>query len=286
MDTKQSNTRKLALFVVLAFGAILLMGASAFVAKSQDDTIGRIAQNLNAQKVPLKSIEITDRTRFRIEIVINSASQSQLDMWNAQLAYREAALAHRYGLPVGSVRLTVTDANGKRVDWGESFFSSSDPSRIATPPAHSRIDTTTAKDMITEQMQKLALVGMKLDSVTIAESAVAGYEGTSATIQLKVNDAEAAKKEIPVLVGATRQFMEKFNQDGASIIIYQIRVADANGQALLEYLWDLETRTERSMIAAGVKPWYPHPKPTAMPFVRPLATPSLPFTSPIATPTK
>ena len=69
MDTKQSNTRKLALFVVLAFGAILLMGASAFVAKSQDDTIGRIAQNLNAQKVPLKSIEITDRTRFRIEIV-------------------------------------------------------------------------------------------------------------------------------------------------------------------------------------------------------------------------
>lgn len=286
MDTKQIGTRRLGLFVVLAFTAILLMGASAFVMRSQDDTIERIAQNLRAQKVPLKSIEVKDRILFRIEIAVNSTNQSQEDMWNAQLAYREAALAHRYGLPVGSVTLAVIDANGKRVDWGESFFSSSDPSRIATPPAHPKIDATTTKGLITEQIQELALVGMKLDSVAIAKSAVAGYDGVSATIQLKANDTEAAKKEMPLLVGAMRQFMEKFNQDGTSITIYQMRVVDANGHSLLEYLWDLETRTERSMIASGVEPWYPRPKPTTVPFVSPLATPSLPLTSPIATPTK
>jgi hypothetical protein len=286
MNTKQISTRKLGLFAILSFTAILLMGASAFVVRSQGDTIGRIAQNLRAQKVPLKSIDVKDRFLFRIEIAINSTGQSQQDMWNAQLAYREASLAHRYGLPVGGVTLTVTDANGKQVDWGESFFGSSDPSRIATPPAHPKIDATTAKSMIIEQIQKLALVSMKLDSVAIAKSAVAGYEGASATIQFKANDTEAAKKEIPLLVGATRQFMENLNQDGASITIYQMRVVDANGQALLEYLWDLETRTERSVIAPGVEPWYPRPKPTTVPFVSPLVTPSLPLTSPIATPTK
>ncbi len=284
MATKQIGTRKRSLFVVLTFSVILLLGAGAFVIRSQDNTIGQIAQNLNAQKVPLTSIEIKDRILFRIEIVIDSTGQSKQDMWNAQLAYREAALAYRYGLPVGSVKLTVIDVNGKQVDWGESFFSSSDPSRIATPPAPPRIDSTTARGMIAEQIQKLALVGMQLDSVAIAKSAVAGYEGASAAIQLTATDTEVAEKEIPLLVGAMRQFMEKINQDNASITIYQITVVDANGQALLEYLWDLETRTERSTTASGIEPWYPHPKPTAA--VSPLATPSLLLSSPIATPPK
>lgn len=284
MATKPTSTRKLSLFVVLTFSVILLLGAGAFVVSSQDNTIRQIAQNLEAQKVPLKSIEIKGRTLFRVEIVIHSTGQSKQDMWNAQLAYREAALAYRYGLPVSSVKLTAIDANGKQVDWGESFFSSSDPSRVATPPAPPRIDSTTTKGMIVEQIQKLALVGMEPDSVAIAKSAVAGYEGASVTIQLKANNTEAARKEIPVLVGAMRQFMEKLNQDGASITIYQIIVVDANGQALLEYLWDLETRTERSTTASGVEPWYPRPKPTTA--VSLLATPSLSLSSPIATPTK
>ena len=285
MATRQIGARKLSLFVVLILGVILLLGAGALVVRAQDNTIERIAQDLAAQKVPVKSIGINDRILFRIEIVINSSGQYESEMWNAQLAYREAALAYRYGLPVGGVKLAVVDTDGKQVDWGESFFSSSDPSRLATPPAPPRIDSTTAKGMIVEQIQKLALVGMRLDSVAVTKSMVVGYEGASATIQLNANNTETAKKEIPPLVEAMRQFMEQLSQDGASITIYQITVVDKNGQPLLEYLWDLETRTERSKIASGVEPWYPHPAPPTAPFMSPLTTPSLPLGSPIATPT-
>lgn len=285
MATTQVGLQKRSLFVALALGVILLLGVSAFVVRSQDDAISRITQNLNTQKVSLKSVEIKDRILFGIEIAITSTSQTGQDMWNVQLAYREAALAYRYGLPVGSVKITVIGTNGKQVDWGESFFSSSDPSRIATPPPPSQIDSTAAKDMLVEQVQNLDLVGMKLESIAIAKSQVAGYEGEKALIQLKANNPEIAKREIPLLVGAMRQFVESLNKDGASITIYQIKVVDTNGQVLLEYLWDLETRTERSTTASGVEPWYPSPKPTTAPFVSPLSTPSS-LSSPIATPTK
>jgi len=215
-------------------------------------------QLLKCCKSRVKSIGIKDRLQFRIEIVIGSTGQSAQDMWNAQLAYREAALAYRYGLPVGGVKLTVMDANGKQIDWGESFFSASDPARIATPPAPPRLGLVTSKEMIIEQMQKLALVDVRLDSVVITKSAVTDYQGTSANLQLKASDTESAKKEIPLIVGAVRQIIEKINQSGANITIYLITVVDANGQTLLEYLWDLETRTERSTTASGVEPWYPH----------------------------
>jgi len=55
MATKQTGAWRLSPFAVLIFSMILLLGTGAFVVRSQDDTIGRIVQNLNAQKIPLKS---------------------------------------------------------------------------------------------------------------------------------------------------------------------------------------------------------------------------------------
>ena len=102
--------------LILLFSAVLV-----FEVRAQEDLVVELTTRLNQLGIPLKSIAVDNRLPFQITITLQSTSMGDRrtgdDAINEYMAYREAMLAHKFGLNLDSFILTLVNQQGEIIDW-------------------------------------------------------------------------------------------------------------------------------------------------------------------------
>lgn len=257
---KKSKFVLVSVFVLIIAVALLILAVQV---NAQNQSVEDLTERLKQQGVPVKSITVQSRIPFQIEIVLQSSSDGKNttldDLWFAQLARREASLAHRIGVKVDSYRLTFVNTKGEIVTWEQNFLHPSDPSQQSFSSTPSKLDDTATKKAIAE---RLNLSGMTLDQLDVSSSVLRGDSRQIVTLQLSVPDLESANKALPSFLLSLRPLLDDINaKQGTRIAICRMRLVDRQGRVLLNYIWDLETREETSSSVSGLIQWYPRPRP-------------------------
>ncbi len=257
---KKKRTPWLVLVLSVA-GVIALAFLAANEANAQNQTVDDLLQHLKRQGVPVTSITIQSRIPFQVAVVLQSSSDSTIlttsDLWFAQLARREVSLAKRVGLGISKYKLTWLNTSGQVITWEDNTLGSNHPAQWATPLPPPKLSNDATAQLIRAQMD---LRGMTLEVLDIVPNTGMGNNGQNLIMQLSVPDLTAANKAVRSFLSRLPAFLDTLNsKNGTSIVICWVRLNDRQGKLLLNYVWDVETRTETSTKVAGLKPWYPVP---------------------------
>lgn len=255
---KKKRTPWLVLVLSVA-GVIALAFLAANEANAQDQTVDDLLQHLKRQGVPVTSITI--QSRIQVAVVLQSSSDSTIlttsDLWSAQLARREVSLAKRVGLGISKYKLTWLNTSGQVITWEDNTLGSNHPAQWATPLPPPKLSNDATAHLIRSQMD---LRGMTLEVLDIVTNTGMGNNGQNLIMQLSVPDLMAANKAVRPFVSRLPAFLDTLNsKNGTSIVICWVRLNDRQGKLLLNYVWDVETRTETSTKVAGLEPWHPVP---------------------------
>lgn len=247
----------LAFFVL---GAVITVFALVQVS-AQTQTVDVLHEELRQKGVPIKEIVVINRLPFEIEIVLQSASVSQElaldDLWFMQLARRTATLAHRVGLGVSSYKLTILNAQGETITWEQNYLYPSDLSQQPSTALPPQVDAAATQKLVAE---RLSLAGLTLDSVNILFDNTLNQTGQIVVIQVSAPNLEAANQALVLFLESLVRGLDALNAEvGTQIVLCRVRLIDAQGQVLLNYVRDLETREETSSSVAGLGKWYPYP---------------------------
>ena len=251
---------------VLVYLGIGIVNSVFLVAQvnAQNQSIEILAERLREKGVPLSDATLVSRVPVEIELVLQSSSAGKEltpeDIWFAQLARREADLAYRIGIQINSYTLTLINSKGEVLQSEKNTVAARDLSQQTILPTSSQLDDVSTEQLVKEELH---LSGMSLDALDVSSDALRGM-GQSLVMQLSAPDVATLNSAIPSLLGdPIRNFLGNFNsKHGTRIVICWIRIKDQQGHLLINYVWDVETRTETSLQAEGTIPWYPVPAPT------------------------
>lgn len=273
------NTKRTLLLVCLGIAAVTLAFLAAIEVNAQNQTVEDLARRLKQRGVAVKTVTVLNRIPFQIEIVIQSTSGGKdptpNDLWFAQLARREASLAHRLGLPIESYQLTLLNSKGEAISWEKNKLLPTEPSQRETSPTSSKLSNEATAKLVREQLN---LGGMSLDALEVSSDTALGDNGQKLFVQLSAPDLERANQSLLPFLASLRPLLDNLNaKQGTRIVICWVRLSDRQGNLLLNYVWDVETREETSTAAPGLIKWYPRPPmPTQMPSATPTRPPYLP----------
>jgi hypothetical protein len=264
------NNKRTLLLVCLGIVVIVLVFLTALEVNAQNQTVEDLARRLEQQGVTVKRVTVLNRIPFEIEIAIQSASSGKdatsNDLWFAQLARREASLAHRLGLPIESYQLTWLNSKGEVISWEKNKLLPDEPSQRESSPPSKLSNETTAK-LLKEQ---LTLGGMTLDKLEVSSDTTLGNNGQKLVVQLSVPDMEKANQSLLPFLASLRPLLDNMNtKQGTRLVICWVRLLDRQGNLLLNYVWDVETREETSAAAPGLSTWYPQPRTPRTPYPGP-----------------
>ena len=128
----------------------------------------------------------------------------------------------------------------------EDFFIDTSPSKL---------DDGTTISLVANKMN---FYGMSAKNMEITSS-----EGAQVvTIQLSTSSVEDANQALPHFMPSLRPILEEINGEGAHIVMVKVELKDASGNILLNYMLDLQLRSENWwMVDDLTTNWFPHPAP-------------------------
>jgi hypothetical protein len=251
--------------LIITLSLIIIVAPLALIAgqaNAQNDVISEIRTRLVQKNVPVKNINIQSRTPFRLEVTIQSTSQTQLAVPNDPIlemaVHREIAAARRRGAKIDSVKVIVVNSQGQAIFWSDLPV---DKAIDTTPHLFSSVDNATVATGIRDQVP---LNGMIFDRLDVTQDS----DGTQVvTLKLSVPDIQTANRAIPAFMPALSGVLHNLRSgQGAQIATYTVEIIDAAGQPLLTYVNDYLPSEERESWwqAPGLtQEWFPHPAPTA-----------------------
>ena len=252
---KLIRLRFLALGILIALAIIVSAALVVTQVQAQSDVVSEMTVRLTQQGVPVKDIKITTRLPFRVEVEVQSASDSEKatpdDSTFESAIIREAMAArNRHSIQLDTIRITLVNVSGNPIHWSDAPL----PQAISSP-APPQMDNTAAAQMIRDQ---LPLHNMSLDQLDVSSNP----DGAQVlTIRLSVQDVQAANNSVPQFLSDLPNLLKNLNSEaGPQIAIYKVNVFDAKAQPLLKYTHDLQLAQETWWQADEMtKDWFPHP---------------------------
>jgi len=248
---------------LIAIGILILISAFAVVIQvnAQEQSASDIYARLAQKGVPVLKVSTIQRLPYKIEIDLQSASQSDRlaleDNWFMQLAHREAALAYRIGLRLTSYRLNVYNTTGELIYAAETYLHPDDLSQNSQP-GKTVIDHQSAEQTVTANLQ---LAGLTLDELAVIQEDTLGSNGQILLIQVSGKDLPDVNGSLPKFLSSLFQLLDTVNpQHGTNIVLCHLRVVDAAGNVLLDYVRDLEGGSTQWTAVEGLySDWFPKP---------------------------
>lgn len=255
--------RTLRIPLLIFTGILILFTAFAVVIQVnvQEQSADDIYARLEQKGVPVLKVSTIQRLPYKIEIDLQSASQSGRlaleDNWFMQLAHREAALAYRLGLRLASYRLNVYNAAGELIYATETYLYPDDLSQN-TQSGKTSVDHQSAEQIVTDNLQ---LAGLTLNELAVTPEDTLGGNGQILLIQVSGKDLAEVNGSLPKFLASFFQLMDTINtQQGTYIVLCHLRVVDATGNVLLDYVRDLEGGSTQWTAAEGLySDWFPKP---------------------------
>jgi hypothetical protein len=259
MDNGRVFWRKWALLICSGLG-IIVAALLSVRANAQIQSTGILAERLRNQGVPVKAVEIVNGEPGEVEIILQSTSAGSEfapeDLWYAQLARREASLAHRIGILLDGYTLTQINMRGEILSSGYHNIASDDPSQQSVASALPQLDDEATGVLIGEELE---LYGLSIASLDVT-SGVQPDVGQRLIMLLSVPDLEAANQAIPAVLPPISYYLDNINSEhDTNVVICWIRIQDQQGNLLVNYIVDLETGTETWSKADDILAWYPSP---------------------------
>lgn len=255
--------RTLRIPLLIFTGILILFTAFAVVIQVnvQEQSADDIYARLEQKGVPVLKVSTIQRLPYKIEIDLQSVSQSGRlaleDNWFMQLAHREAALAYRLGLRLASYRLNVYNAAGELIYATETYLYPDDLSQN-TQSGKTSVDHQSAEQIVTDNLQ---LAGLTLNELAVTPEDTLGGNGQFLLIQVSGKDLAEVNGSLPKFLASFFQLMDTINaQQGTYIVLCHLRVVDATGNVLLDYVRDLEGGSTQWTAAEGLySDWFPKP---------------------------
>ena len=248
---------------LIAIGILILISAFAVVIQvnAQEQSASDIYARLAQKGVPVLKVSTIQRLPYKIEIDLQSASQSDRlaleDNWFMQLAHREAALAYRIGLRLTSYRLNVYNSTGELIYAVETYLHPDDLSQNSQP-GKTVIDNQSAEQTVNANLQ---LAGLTLDELAVIQEDTLGSNGQILLIQVSGKDLLDVNGSLPKFLSSLFQLLDTVNpQHGTNIVLCHLRVVDPAGNVLLDYVRDLEGGSTQWTAVEGLySDWFPKP---------------------------
>lgn len=248
---------------LITIGILIIFIASAVVIQvnAQEQNADDIFDRLEQKGVPVLKVSTIHRLPYRIEIDLQSASQSDdlalEDNWFMQLAHREATLAYRIGIRLASYRLNVYNAAGELIYATEIYLYPEDLSQNSQP-WRTQVDNQNAEQIVADNLQ---LAGLKLDELAVTPEDALGGNGQILLIQVSGKDLADVNGSLPKFLDSFFQLLDTINaQHATNIVLCHLRVLDATGDVLLDYVRDLEGGSTQWTAAGGLySDWFPKP---------------------------
>jgi hypothetical protein len=270
--------------MILVLSLLILAASSIYLtnrANAQNDIASDIKMGLVQKGVPVISVDITNRIPFQIEIVIQSASTSNLaspdDPLFEQAAHREVAFARRRGVKIDIAKVTAVNSAGTPIFWSDIPV---DTALDTIPAIPSRAKDSTVTTTIRDS---LPLNGMTLDVLNTARNE---EEHQVITIKLSVKDVATATVAIPPFMSALSRVLEQLRTTpGTQLGSCTVEIVDADKQPLLKYVKDFQpsAASETWWQAPGMpQGWFPQPisVPADLPTPVGVGTPIPPYPPP------
>lgn len=244
--------------VLLAAIAIGTVAVSLFISNkaiAQNDFISELTDRLRNQGVPLTNIALTSRLPFRLEIVLQSTSDSGVvapdDPLFEHIVQREVNLAQgRYDINLDTVRINIVNT------LGDSIYQSEVPVfEISNTFGASQLDNASTAELVSKG---LPLYGMSLDNLDVSLDA---NGARVLTIQLSVPDLETANKSVSQFMPDLYNLVDDLNaKNNSQISIYRVTLLDSESKPLLKYVRDTQLSQQNWWQADGLtQDWFPHP---------------------------
>lgn len=248
---------------LIAIGILILISVFGVVIQvnAQDQSASDIYVRLAQKGVPVLKVSTIQRLPYKIEIDLQSASQSDRlaleDNWFMQLAHREAALAYRIGLRLTSYRLNVYNSTGELIYAVETYLHPDDLSQNSQP-GKTVIDNQSAEQTVNANLQ---LAGLTLDELAVIQEDTLGSNGQILLIQVSGKDLLDVNGSLPKFLSSLFQLLDTVNpQHGTNIVLCHLRVVDPAGNVLLDYVRDLEGGSTQWTAVEGLySDWFPKP---------------------------
>ncbi len=258
-----SKNRTFRVPFLITIGILIIFITSVVVIQvnAQEQSVDDIFDRLEQKGVPVLKVSTIHRLPYRIEIDLQSASQSDdlalEDNWFMQLAHREATLAYRIGIRLASYRLNVYNAAGALIYATETYLYPEDLSQNSQP-ARTQVDNQNAEQIVAGNLQ---LAGLKLDELAVTPEDSLGGNGQILLIQVSGKDLADVNGSLPKFLDSFFQLLDTINaQHGTNIVLCHLRVIDAKGEVLLDYVRDLEGGSTQWTAAEGLySDWIPKP---------------------------
>lgn len=227
-------------------------------AHAQDNIAVDLTARLQQQGVPVKDVAVTGRVPFRVEITLQSTSDTEKvapsDPIFEHAAHREVVLAQRRNdIKFNVVKIIIVNVQGTPIYWSDVAVSAG--SEKISPP--SDLNDAATSEVVREE---LALHGISLEELRVSSDAESAQ---TLTIRLSVPDIQTANSALPQFMLDLPALLEKLNAEKRTqIVICKVDLVDAAGQPLLRYVKDLQLSQENWWQADGVtQEWFPHPPP-------------------------
>jgi len=257
----KNRTIRIPFLITIGILIIFITSVVVIQVNAQEQSADDIFDRLEQKGVPVQKVSTIHRLPYRIEIDLQSASKSDdlalEDNWFMQLAHREATLAYRMGIRLASYRLNVYNAAGALIYATETYLYPEDLSQNSQP-ARTQVDNQNAEQIVADNLQ---LAELKLDELAVTPEDSLGGNGQILLIQVSGKDLADVNGSLPKFLDSFFQLRDTINAEhGTNIVLCHLRVIDAKGEVLLDYVRDLEGGSAQWTAAGGLySDWFPKP---------------------------
>ena len=199
--------KKLFLGIVIVIVAAVTLGLYTQVI-AQQEVVEYLKERLEKQDISVVEMTISRRLPLRLEITIQSASESEKampdDPMNLHTVRREVILAQQQGYAVDSFTLILLNRQGDTLFWAETPV---DVENVSLEISPSEIDDDATQNMIGE---RLDLHGMSMTDIEVSSSG--GIQ--TLILQLATPSLEEANQALPHFMPSLRPLIEEADAQG------------------------------------------------------------------------
>lgn len=240
------------ILLILTIGIAFVVYAKA---TAQPDVISYLKERLSQQYVPVVEITILQQSPMQIQITTQSKSNGKKgtseDPINYHLITREVSLASQQGYVIEKLTVVFLNTLGEQIDKSNQIINTQNI--LSAQLAKSTIDNDATKNLINE---KINLYGMSITNMDISSQDGLQF----LTLQLATPSLEQANQALPYFMPSLRPLLADVNTQGAQITVLKLELKDQQGNLLLNYMLDLQLKSENWWMADNLTSgWFPHP---------------------------
>jgi hypothetical protein len=244
--------------IVAAIAAIAVAGWVSAASPAAEEMVGKSMDSLTDQGVPVKSWALEGTT---LTVSLQSASASQVqtpdDPTYLSLVEREAFLAKSRGVELSTLKLELTNTDGKPLFVGEIPLNAELEAVWSKSPALSEAETVAALERALADNQNL--IGLTIDTIGINLDRGVREIHIAATTR----DVESANgPTAPLMITLYCAVNNLNDQKGAQIALVQLDMVDKAGGQLLKWIYDVQRGSQDWWQAPGMTTdWFESPPP-------------------------